>query len=280
MFLITADCGNTRVHLAVIDLAKIPPLPADGSAWPGLDQAIVANVATARAIEPSVIHAAWDAAHVPIRLAEVKAVVVASVNPLSQQAVENWVRDQLPHTELCRLVTDRPIPIPNRTDKPWQVGQDRLLNALACRYRYPGRGAVVIDLGTAVTFDIVSPQGEYLGGVIAPGVNLALKALHSNTALLPLVKPHGKPPIIGKDTESAMLAGVYFGVPGMVRGILDAIVATYETKPLIVGTGGDAPSILAELPSGTLHAILPNLTHEGIALSWLRPPDSASASGT
>ncbi|MGE0431864.1 MAG: type III pantothenate kinase [Planctomycetota bacterium] len=280
--LITADCGNSRAHIALIDLDRLPDpgsAPDPAAPWPGADAAIGPVFGVTNRGLRDALDDAWMTLPDADRQREVAAVVIGSVNPLGDEAVADWAatseafaaRPRRPTA--FRLRRDLPIPIANLTRRPDQVGQDRLLNALACRFRYPGRGAIVVDFGSAITFDIVSPAGEYLGGVIAPGLSLALNALHERTALLPLVRPRGgeRPPVLGTDTESAILSGVYHGFPGLVLGILERLSAEVfaSSPPLVIATGGDAHTLVDELPAGTFHATLPEITHEGIALSWL-----------
>ncbi|HTL71469.1 MAG TPA: type III pantothenate kinase, partial [Candidatus Eisenbacteria bacterium] len=109
---------------------------------------------------------------------------------------------------------DLPVPIANRYRNPRQVGADRLLNALAAWEKYR-RPAVVIDFGTAVTFDVVSPKGEYLGGVIAPGIEISLEALFRKTALLPRTRLAHPRHVVGRDTVESIRSGCAYGIGGL-----------------------------------------------------------------
>ena len=280
--IITADCGNTHAHLALISLDSLrdptgagntPPDPAHP--WHGLGGSRGPVFSVSNRGGRDAIDAAWTRHAAADRNEDIVAVIIGSVNPLGENAVADWVETSNVlanrRPPVLRINREVPIPIANLTRRPDQVGQDRLLNSLACRYRYPGRHVVVVDFGTAITFDIVSPAGEYCGGVIAPGVNLALTALHERTALLPMVrpKPGERPPVLGTDTESAILSGVYHGFPGLVLGILQRLAATFDSPPVVVATGGDGATLQSELPDGTFDDLLPFITHEGIALAWL-----------
>ncbi|MCK6440269.1 MAG: type III pantothenate kinase, partial [Planctomycetes bacterium] len=189
---------------------------------------------------------------------------IASVNP---KGAERAVRlcERLLGKKPCILGLDRPVPIGNRALKPEQVGMDRLVNALAAFRRAKG-AAIVLDFGTALTFDVVDNRGDYLGGVITPGIGLAMRALSDNTALLPLVKPQGKPDPIGRDTESAINSGVYYGYIGLARNIIQELSANFPARPKIYVTGGDGEYLASGI--GMVDEVVPALTLEGIRLAY------------
>jgi type III pantothenate kinase len=145
------------------------------------------------------------------------------------------------------------------------VGQDRLVNALAAARRSSGN-AIVVDFGSAVSFDVVK-DGAFVGGVLTPGIGLAMEALHQKTALLPLVTPDAvRPPVIGTNTEAAINSGVYYGYIGLVNNILRELIKTYATRPRVFATGGYGAYLAPEIDG--IDDIAPTLTHEGIALAW------------
>ncbi|MCB9932711.1 MAG: type III pantothenate kinase [Planctomycetes bacterium] len=191
--------------------------------------------------------------------------VVASVNPRGLEALETaW--GNLGGDKACALGRDIVVPIDNRATPPEKVGQDRLVNALAARER-SGGNAIVVDFGTAVSFDVVK-DGAFVGGVLTPGIGLAMEALHQKTALLPLVRPDGiRPPVIGANTEDAINSGVYYGYIGLVNNILRELVKTYSSKPTVFATGGYGAYLAPEIEG--IDVIAPSLTHEGIALSYV-----------
>lgn len=153
-----------------------------------------------------------------------------------------------------------------RYPKPQTIGQDRLANAVAVRLLF-GAPAVVVDFGTAVTFDVVDSEGDYIGGVIAPGLAAMTDYLHEKTALLPRIKIREPRRVVGQTTEEAMLAGAVFGYRGLVREILSQLANTIG-KPLpVVATGGYASLIARKMPE--INAVRPNLTLEGLRLTWL-----------
>ncbi|MEM6579320.1 MAG: type III pantothenate kinase, partial [Pseudomonadota bacterium] len=144
----------------------------------------------------------------------------------------------------CRpIVVGKPdcdLPVPPRVDEGTQVGPDRLVNA-AGAYDLYGGDLIVVDFGTATTFDVVAEDGAYVGGVIAPGVNLSLEALHSAAAALPHVDVTKPQQVIGTNTVDCMQSGVFWGYVGLVNGICARIRAEYEKPMKIIGTGGLAP---------------------------------------
>tara|TARA_R110002072_G_scaffold206421_6_gene364199 strand:- start:1417 stop:2187 length:771 start_codon:yes stop_codon:yes gene_type:complete len=125
-------------------------------------------------------------------------------------------------------------------DQPSEIGADRLVNAVACVAHYD-LPAVVIDFGTATTFDIIDKGGIYRGGVIAPGVRLSIEALSSRAAKLPQINIEKPDKVIGKSTLSAMQSGMYWGYVGVVENIIERIAVELDAKPFVIATGGLAP---------------------------------------
>ena len=149
--------------------------------------------------------------------------------------------------------------------QPGTIGADRLANAASVFAQFGGP-AVVVDFGTALTFDIVSPEGSYIGGVIAPGLEAMTDYLHTRTALLPKISLLEPPSVIGKSTRHAMLAGAVHGYRGLVRQILEEIKAElkWKKKLRVVATGGYADLIAAGLPDISL--VQPELTLDGLRI--------------
>lgn len=151
--------------------------------------------------------------------------------------------------------------------KPKTIGPDRLANAVAARKCF-GAPVVVVDFGTAVTFDVVDSKGNYSGGIIAPGLAAMTDYLHEKTALLPKIKIREVKTTIGKSTEQAMLIGAVHGYRGLVRELVAELKRELKTKRLpVVATGGYAKLIASKLPE--ISAVEPDLTLEGLRLSWL-----------
>jgi type III pantothenate kinase len=154
-------------------------------------------------------------------------------------------------------------------ENPQEVGADRIVNAVAAFEKYGGP-CIVVDFGTATTFDVVNAAGEYAGGVITPGVMISAEALFSRAARLSRVEIRRPSAVIGKTTASSIQSGLYFGYLGLVDGLIDRISAEMEGKPKVVATGG-----LADLfgpASSKIEAIDPHLTLEGLRILDERNP--------
>ena len=151
--------------------------------------------------------------------------------------------------------------------KPNSIGPDRLANAVAAKVRF-GAPVVVVDFGTAVTFDVVDGNANYVGGIIAPGLAAMTDYLHEKTALLPKIEIREIKSAIGKSTEQAMRIGAVHGYRGLVRELIGELKRELHAKKLpVVATGGYAKLIAAKLPE--ISAVEPDLTLEGLRLVWL-----------
>jgi type III pantothenate kinase len=151
--------------------------------------------------------------------------------------------------------------------RPKTIGPDRLANAVAANFFF-GAPSVVVDFGTAVTFDVVDRRGNYVGGIIAPGLAAMTDYLHERTALLPRIRIREVRTAIGKSTEQAMLVGAVHGYRGLIRGLVAELKLELKTRRLpVVATGGYAELIAAKMPE--INAIAPALTLEGLRLEWL-----------
>jgi len=216
-------------------------------------------------------------------------VVKTPTASLSETVIEGLLGDKRPrHAVVASVVPsksalmDKVLPGPvchvNHTvdlgigidyPKPATIGADRLANAVACVEFY-GKPSIVVDFGTAVTFDVISAEGDYVGGVIAPGLNAMSDYLHSRTALLPLLKLAQPQRAVGRSTTEAMLAGAVHGYRGLVGEILRQIrrEAFPKKKPAVIATGGDAALIGEGLP--LFDSIDPLLTLKGLRLIGCR----------
>jgi len=187
-------------------------------------------------------------------------VVISSVVPAATEKLRAFFGDAI-----LVLTHDIKLGIGIEYPKPASIGPDRLANAVALAHLH-GAPGIVIDFGTAVTFDIVSANSAYVGGVIAPGLRLMTDYLHERTALLPKVELREHVSAIGKSTEEAILAGAALGYRGMVRGILQSLREELG-QPAglhVVATGGDAAWIASGLPE--IQAVEPDLTLHGLRL--------------
>jgi len=169
----------------------------------------------------------------------------------------------------------RPLELDHRTlrgvgieyPRPSSIGPDRLANAVAAKVLV-GAPVVVVDFGTAVTFDVVNKAGNYVGGIIAPGLAAMTEYLHEKTALLPRITIRDVQSVVGKSTVEAMRIGAVHGYRGLVRELLRELRAELNSKQLrVVATGGYAALIAKGLPE--IESVFPNLTLEGLRLTWL-----------
>ena len=192
-----------------------------------------------------------------IDAAGITAAIVASVVPGRNFDLARMCEKYFKCT--ARFIGDKDLDLGTavRVDNPKEVGADRVINAIAAHATYGGP-LIIIDFGTATTFDVVDATGAYCGGCIAPGINLSMEALHMATAQLPrlpVVNP-GPAPVVGTNTVAAMTSGVFWGYIGLIEGLVARIKAERESlekrKMTVVGTGGLAP-LFAEATSVIEH---------------------------
>ncbi len=253
--LLVVDAGNTNVVFAV----------RDQDSWRG-----TWRIRT-DAQRTSDEYAVWLLAligHAGLRREDVQAAVIGTVVPAALYHLRRLCREWFNVEPLvARASLDWGFEI--RIDNPNEVGADRLLNALSGHKRFGGP-LIVVDFGTATTFDVVDKTGAYLGGVICPGVNLSLEALHQAAARLPRIGIGRPQSVIGRSTVPAMQSGVYWGYVGLIEGLLGRIKAEFGGPMKVVATGGLAP-LFAE---GTMmiEHIEPDLTLDGLRMLAARNP--------
>jgi len=269
--LLAVDIGNSNLTLGLV---------VDGALM-GSRRAITPRDATADELE---ILLAGLLELEGRRLGEFEAVVVASVVPLVSEALTAVVGRR----EITLLdATAATVPIEVRVPRPTEVGADRLVNALAVQRLY-GMPAIVVDFGTATTFDVVARDGAYLGGAIAPGLELGLEALAAKTAKLPRIDLRMPEHAIGNDTVSAMRSGAINGYIGLARELLERLRAELATTEGVepssirtVVTGGLASQPwVSEIPG--IEAVDTDLTLKGLAIlyeerAWGSPASPAGA---
>jgi type III pantothenate kinase len=192
---------------------------------------------------------------------KVETIVVSSVVPKKNKAIAAAAGS----TRVLFLGPQLDLGVGIDYPRPRSIGADRLANAVAVAQLY-GAPAIVVDFGTAVTFDVVSAAGDYVGGVIAPGLEVMTNYLYQRTALLPKLTLREPPRAIGKSTRDAMMSGAVFGYRGLVREILARLRAENfpRKKPHVIATGGYAELIAKKMPE--IRAVHPNLTLEGLRI--------------
>ena len=198
---------------------------------------------------------------------DVSHAIIANVVPAALHSLETLCRRYFRVDP--RLVGDPSLRLGFEVlvDRPEQVGDDRLMNTVAAHERYGGP-LIVIDFGTATTFDLVDEVGNYCGGVIAPGVNLSLEALYMAAAKLPRIGIERPSTVIGKATVPAMRSGVYWGYVGLIEGLVSRIKAEFGAPMRVVATGGLAP--LFTQATEVIESSDPDLTLRGLMLTHRR----------
>lgn len=248
--LLVIDVGNTNVVFAVFDGDKL------AGQW---------RISTdaKRTADEYGVWLTQVLEHSKIAPEAIKSAVVASVVPQVlfdlRQLAKRYFNTELMVIGDPRLNLKTGVGV--KIDNPAEVGADRLVNAFAAWSRYK-RALIVVDFGTATTFDVVSGEGDYIGGVIATGVNLSLEALQRAAAKLPNIAIAPPPKVIGTNTIGAMQSGIYYGYAGLVEGIAAQIQAEYKAKMLVIATGGLASLYAKACPS--IEHVEPDLTIYGL----------------
>jgi type III pantothenate kinase len=170
--------------------------------------------------------------------ADISSTIISTVVPAALFNLTNLCSNYFSTTALVVGDPGVKLGIDINVPNPQEVGADRLVNAVAAHHAYPD-ALIIIDFGTATTFDVVSAGGAYEGGIIAPGVNLSMEALHGAAAKLPLVAVRRPLKVVGTDTVGAMQSGIFWGYVGLIEGLITRIKAeTEEPKTKVVATGG------------------------------------------
>jgi len=245
--LLTADIGNTNVHLG---LYAGPALVAVGKF-------------SAEEVAEMDLH--WERFLAGRKVDALEGAVVCSVNPKIKIPFTHWLARRFGARPLVIGETLR-LDIALRVDDPAEVGADRVVNAYAAWREYRRGPIVVVDAGTAITWDVVSAAGEYLGGAIAPGFQTAARALSSLTALLPTVRVTPVERAIGRNTVDALKGGLYFGLLGLVDALCVQVEKELPAPPIWLATGGDGELIAGR--SKVIRQARPNLTLDGLRMGW------------
>jgi len=259
--LLAIDVGNTNI---VVGIYALTPAPAEGA--PGLRAHFRLDTRPSRTSDEYAALLAPLFQMSGLSFADISAVMVATVVPPVQFPIQGFCDTYLRRAPLWvgpGIKTGISIAV----DNPREVGADRIVNAVAAHARWP-QGAIIVDFGTATTFDVVTPRGDYAGGVIAPGLMVSAEALYSRTSKLPRVEIARPRTAIGKNTVASVQSGLLFGYAGLVDALVTRIRGEIDFQPRVVGTGGLASLVAAE--AKTIDECDDMLTLDGLRLLYER----------
>ncbi len=254
--LLVVDAGNTNIVFGV----------HDGSTWRGIWRI---GTETGRTSDEYAVWLLTLLELAGLQRGQITRAVLGTVVPAAFYHLRRLCRDWF-HLEplLASNTLDWGFRI--KMDNPDEVGVDRLLDGLAAHQKYGGP-VLVIDFGTATTFNVIDGEGNYCGGAIAPGINLSVEALHAAAARLPRVGVGRPQAVIGRNTNVAMRSGIYWGYIGLVEGLATRIRNEFAGPMKIVATGGLAP--LFSEGTAIIERIDPELTLDGLRLLAARNPN-------
>lgn len=269
--LIAVDIGNSRMKIGRFSRKKLAQRPkvADTLPVPDTTMDLVIDQATGRFHEADLT--AWCEEHSRDEAAWFVASVHRDAALGLEAAVTKWAKQANVECPIRRLAY-RDIPLAMRVDEPARVGIDRLLAVLAAdRIRQPDRAAIVVDLGSAITVDLLDASGAFCGGAILPGIAMSARALEEHTDALPRVamdQLEHPPDPVGKSTVPAIEAGLYWGAVGAVRELISQMSKDLSAPPEVFLTGGASSHVARLLEASSTYSVrhLPHLVLSGIAL--------------
>lgn len=246
--LLTIDAGNTNIVFAVFDGEEVK------GEWRS-------STAADRTADEYGVWLTLLLGTAKLTPADIDAAIIASVVPANVFTLKTLCRRYFDCEPRVVGEAGTKLGLKVKLDRPEEVGADRLVNAVAAHARYPGP-LIVIDFGTATTFDVVAANGDYLGGAIAPGINLSLEALHMAAAKLPRIAVGRPKTVVGKSTVPAMKSGVYWGYVGLIEGLVRRISEEVGLEMTVVATGGLAPLFMEA--TDVIHHLDQDLTLRGL----------------
>lgn len=252
--LLAVDAGNTNVTFALFDGKKRK------SSWRIKTDA-------ARSADEYIVFLAKLFELNGFEFTQVKDCIISSVVPDANFSLRMMCHSAFKLKPIFIGKDIKNLGLEIKLDKPEEIGSDRIVNAVAVLTYYEPP-AIVVDFGTATTFDVIGKDSAYLGGAIAPGVNLSLNSLHQAAAKLPKISVSRPELAIGTNTITAMQSGIYYGYTALVSGMINRIKTELKGKPIVLATGGLAPLFKGDIPE--IDKIDEDLTLKGLLSIYLR----------